>query len=72
MTEIARYFLWRSKLRVKAERVKNPIGFQPCTNGMIPTASLGAFETQENVRWISEHATMLPGPVLSESPRQLS
>ncbi len=49
MTEIARYFLWRSKQKANAEKVKNPLRF----------VMHGEHETQENVRWISENATNL-------------
>ncbi len=49
MTEIARYFLWLSKLRANAAKIKNPLGF----------SSMGEFETQETVRYISEHAIFI-------------
>lgn len=47
MTKIARYFIWLRNQKARAERVKDPLRHK----------TTGPVETQENVWWISEHAT---------------
>ncbi len=50
MTDLARYFLWLTRTRKRAEKVKNPMRY----------VLHGPDETLSNVRWISERATLPP------------